>query len=121
MNSGKQYPKKKDLIFIIKLVHTIIYVAMVWAVFFLLYAAITKSYDFPFWVALGLLLAESVVFAASGMKCPLTSLAKKYGDPKGYVGDLFIPEKYAKYTFRVFGSLFFLAIIILIINILGIR
>lgn len=90
---------------------------MVWAVFYLLYAALTKTYSPTFFVALGLLIVEAVVFAASGMKCPLTSLAKKYGDTKGYVGDLFIPEKYAKYTFRVFGSLFALALLILLGNV----
>lgn len=106
---------------LIKTIHTLIYFVMVWAVFYLLYAAITKSYTISFYAALSLLVIEAVVFAASGMKCPLTSLAKKYGDTKGYVGDLFIPVKYAKYTFRVFGSLFAIALLLLLANVIGLR
>lgn len=112
-------PKQK--IFYIKLIHTIIYFVMVWAVFYLLYAAITQSYTTWFYIALLLLVGESLVFAISGMKCPLTFLAKKYGDPKGYVGDLFLPESIAKYTFRVFGTLFFVSLVILLINVLNLR
>lgn len=111
---------KTKLIFI-KTIHTLIYIVMVWAVFYLLYAAITKSYTLAFYVALSLLVLEAIIFTASGLKCPLTSLAKKYGDTKGYVGDLFIPEKYAKYTFRVFGSLFGLALLILLFNLVVMR
>lgn len=87
---------------------------MVWAVLHVLYAGIVEVYDWRLWVALVLLAIESVVFALSGMKCPLTTLAKRYGDPKGYVGDLFIPERYARYTFRVFGSLFAAGLCILL-------
>lgn len=94
---------------------------MVWAVFYLLYAALSKNYTAAFYVALSLLIIEAIVFVACGMKCPLTSLAKKYGDTKGYVGDLFIPEKYAKYTFRVFGSLFALGLLLLLANLLNLR
>ncbi len=105
----------------IKTVHTIIYLMMVWAVFYLLYAAITQTYSDWFYTALGLLVIESLVFALSGMKCPLTSLAKKYGDSKGYVGDLFIPERFAKYTFRVFGTIFLVSIVLLLLNVLNFR
>ncbi|HMQ09220.1 MAG TPA: hypothetical protein PKC31_00785 [Candidatus Nanoperiomorbaceae bacterium] len=105
----------------IKTVHTIIYLIMVWAVFYLLYAAINQTYSVWFYLALGLLVIESLVFALSGMKCPLTALAKKYGDNKGYVGDLFIPERFSKYTFRVFGTIFLVSIVLLLLNVLNIR
>ncbi len=111
----------RQKLIIIKTIHTVIYFVMVWAVFYLLYSALTQTYSGWFYVALSLLIAESLVFALSGMKCPLTSLAKRYGGDKGYVGDLFIPERFSKYTFRVFGTIFLVSIALLLLNVLNIR
>ena len=54
---------------------------------------------------------EIVVFVASGMRRPLTDLAKRYGAEKGYVFDTFLPESLAKYTFRFFGLLLVLGLV----------
>lgn len=108
-------------IFWIKLVHTIIYLVMVVGIFYILYAGITKTYDIWLYISLGLLVVETVVYYGNGQKCPFTDLAKKYGDEKGYVGDIFLPKKVADNTFYVFGGLFLLGIIILVLNYLNIR
>jgi hypothetical protein len=100
----------------VKTTHTAIYLTMVAAIFYTLFAAITQSYTPWLYTALALLMIESAVFLGNGMKCPLTALARQYGDPKGYVGDTFLPEKYTRYTFRVFGALFAIALLILIFN-----
>ncbi len=102
---------------VVKTVHTIIYLVMVISVFYVLYAAIIRSFGVWLYVALTLLAIESIVFLGNGMRCPLTNLAKRYGDPKGYVGDTFLPEKFTKYTFRVFGGLFVIGLIALAMDI----
>lgn len=59
---------------------------------------------------------ESIIFAASGLKCPLTGLARKYGAPKGYAFDTLLPEFVAKNTFRVFGTLLVLGLVLLVLR-----
>ena len=89
---------------------------MVAAIFTILYEGITKTYDVWLYISLGLLTLEGIVYFGNGKVCPFTDLAKKYGDQKGYVGDLFMPKKVADNTFNVFGLLFVFGIIILIFN-----
>jgi hypothetical protein len=59
------------------------------------------------------LLITIIYIIASGRKCPLTDLAKKYGAEKGYVFDTFLPESLTKYTFRFFGLLLVIGLILL--------
>jgi len=109
----------RQKIFIIKLAHTLIYIVMVIAIFIILYSGITETYNLWLYISLLLLLGESAVYLANGKTCPFTNLAKKYGDDKGYVGDIFMPKKIADNTFYVFGALFLLGIVILLLNVLG--
>ena len=118
MVHGTVDPKK---LAIVKTVHTVIYLAMVAAIFYVLYASITKTYSALLYISLGLLAIEGIVFFGSGMKCPLTALAQHYGDPKGYVGDTLFPERLTKYTFRVFGTILLIGLIILLLDILKLR
>jgi hypothetical protein len=62
-----------------------------------------------------------VVYFGNGRVCPFTDLAKKYGDPRGYVGDIFIPKSIADKTFYIFGALFLLGILLVMLNLLGLR
>jgi hypothetical protein len=94
---------------------------MVASVFVTLYAGITKDYGILLYISLALIFIECIVYFGNGMVCPFTDLAKKYGDPKGYVGDIFMPKKVADNTFYIFGALFIIAIIILIMNFFELR
>ena len=106
-------------LFIIKTIHSIIYLIMVASIFYILYAGITKTYDTLFYISLGLITIEGAVYLGNKMVCPLTTLAKKYGDPtKGYVGDTFFPESFTNFTFQIFGSILLLGILILLYNLL---
>lgn len=106
-------------LFIIKTIHTIIYLIMVISIFYIVYAGITKIYNIWLYIALALISIESIVYIGNRMTCPLTTLAKKYGDPtKGYVGDTFFPESFTDLTFKIFGSILFLGLLILVINVL---
>ncbi|MGO8949407.1 MAG: hypothetical protein ACLQUY_17510 [Ktedonobacterales bacterium] len=96
---------RAQILFLIRTVHTIIYSIMAVSVVGILLSAIF-GYVGP-WLIVALIFVgmEVVVFVASGMRCPLTDLAKKYGAENGYVFDTFLPESLAKYTFRFFGLL----------------
>jgi hypothetical protein len=94
-------------------IHTAIYLLMVAAIGVLLAAGITGYAGGWLWISLGLLALETVVFLGNGMRCPLTALAVRFGAEKGYAFDTFLPERVTRYTFRFFGSLMVLGLILL--------
>jgi hypothetical protein len=100
-----------QILFVIRTVHTIIYLMMATSVVFILLSAIVGYTGPVLVIALILISIEVVVFVGSGMQCPLTGLAKQYGAVKGYVFDTFLPERLTKYTFRFFGGLLVLGVI----------
>lgn len=99
---------------IVKIVHTLIYVLMASATVYVLIAGITGHRDPAAWMAVGLVALEGVVFFANGMHCPLTSLAQRYGDPSGHVGDTLFPEVCTRYTFRAFGTLYVVGVLLIL-------
>lgn len=86
-------------------VHTAIYLVMASSVFAVLYAGLTGAHGRWLWVAGALVAVECVVFAASGLKCPLTAVAARYGPG---VSDTFLPERFTRLTFAIFTPLIFL-------------
>jgi hypothetical protein len=90
---------------LVRTVHTAIYVVVAFSVFILLFGAITGASGWWLWVAAALALLESLVFVGSGMKCPLTAIAVKYGATKDGTFDTFLPERCTRHTLRVFGPL----------------
>lgn len=98
---------------IVRAVHTAIYLVMVVAIGVLLFSGISGVTGPWLWLALALLTTESVVFALYGFKCPLTSLAVRYGAKTGHVFDTFLPEKVTRVTFRAFGTLTGVALVLL--------
>jgi hypothetical protein len=103
----------EDRLAIVRAVHTAIYVVMAAATFTLLYAGITGGHGAWLYVALALVTIEIVVFAGSGMKCPLTRLAVKYGAKAGKVSDTFLPERFTRYTFRFFAPIMAVGLLLL--------
>jgi hypothetical protein len=106
------------MLFLIRTFHTTIYLILAVSVVFLLVAALLGYVGPLLLVALLLISIEVIVFVASGMKCPLTDLAKKYGAEKGYAFDTFLPEALTKYTFRFFGVLLVLGLILLALRLI---
>jgi hypothetical protein len=97
----------------VRLVHTAIYLVMAGSTLLLVYAGISGATGPWLWGVLVLLAIESIVFAGNGFKCPLTALAVRYGAEKGYAFDTFLPERVTRYTFRVFGTLMALGLLLL--------
>jgi hypothetical protein len=77
---------------LVRAVHTAIYVVMASASFVVPYAGLTGAHGPWLWIAGGLVAAESIVFTASGLKCPLTAIAVKYGATKEGGFDTFFPS-----------------------------
>lgn len=99
---------------LIRGIHTAIYLVMAASTFVVLYAGISRTQGIWLWMALVLLGVEVAVFVGNGLKCPLTALAVQYGARTGHVFDTFLPEKLTRYTFRVFGTILVLGLILIL-------
>jgi hypothetical protein len=84
---------------VVKSVHTAIYAVQIAATLYILAAGATGRRGRY------LVTIESLVFFGNGRRCPLTVLARNYGDPKGYVGDTWFSERCTRHNFAAFASL----------------
>ena len=103
-------------IFFIKLIHTFIFAFIVACLAFILYSGITKTFNWVLLLALIAILVEGISLLFNKGRCPLTSLAERYGAEKGTITDLFLPKVIARNLFRVSLWLF-----IAELGLLGIR
>ena len=98
---------------LVRSIHTAIYLVMAVSTFVLLYAGITGMEGTWLWIVMALLAVETGVFVGNGFKCPLTALAVRYGATTGHVFDTFLPEDYTRHTFRFFGTMMVVGLLLL--------
>ena len=99
-------------LFLIRLLHTVIYVVMAAGSLLVLFAGATGAGGPWLPPALVLILIESVVFIGFGLKCPLTAVVARHaaGAP---VSDTLMPERLTRHTFKVFGPIFAIGLALL--------
>lgn len=88
----------------IKLVHTAIFWILSMCVVYTLFSGVADRISTWTWVAVGLLLVESIVLVVSGWTCPLTILAERQGALHGSVTDIFLPKWLADRIFPICGT-----------------
>lgn len=96
---------------VVRAIHTLIYIVMAGSVFAVLYAGVSGAQGAWMWVSLVLVGIEVAVFSISGMKCPLTSVAVKYGARTG--DDTFFPQSITRHTLTFFGPLIAIGVLLL--------
>ena len=101
-------------IFGIKLVHTLVFWILSVCVLYALFSGITGDITIWTWLAVVLLFLEGVILAVSGWTCPLTILAERRGAVRGSVADIFLPKWFADRIFPICGSMYAIAIVLLI-------
>ena len=101
-------------LFQIKLVHSAIFWLLSLCVAYALFSGVTDRINAWTWVAVGLLLVESVVLVASGWVCPLTLLAERLGTPRGSVADIFLPKWLADRIFPICGTAYAIALVLIV-------
>jgi hypothetical protein len=108
----------KVTIFQIKLAHTVVFWLLSLCVLYALYSGVAGRITTWTWVAIGLLLVESIVLAACGWTCPLTILAERQGAVRGSVADIYLPAWFADRIFPICGTLYAIALILIGVRLL---
>ncbi len=103
----------KITIFQIKVLHTIIFWVLSLCVVYALFSGLADRLTPWTWVAVGLLLLESVVLVAAGWTCPLTLLAERQGALRGSVADIFLPKWLADRIFPICGTAYGVALVLI--------
>ena len=79
-----------------KAVHTLAWFSVESCVVYLVYAGLAGRSDRRAAAAAAVVAGETLVFAANGFRCPLTSLAERLGAEHGSVTDLYLPRWFAR-------------------------
>jgi hypothetical protein len=103
-------------LFGVRLLHTAISAVMASASLLVLYGGITGAGGAWLTTAVGLVVIEGLIFVASGLKCPLTAVAVRYGAGQDGLFDTFIPERFTRHTFRIFGPMILLGLALLAVR-----
>lgn len=109
---------RNNKVFAVKLIHAVIFFLMFFCLFYILYTAIARTYNWLLLAAIGIILVEGIILIFNGWQCPLTNLARKYGDKKGTVTDIFLPAWLAPHTFKIFGALYGVGVILVVVGFL---
>lgn len=106
-------------VFKIKLVHTLIFWILSASVLYALFSGVMDRITTWTWVAVGLVVLEGIVLAASGWSCPLTLLAERLGAVRGSVADIFLPKWFADRIFPICGTTYLVALVLIILRVFG--
>jgi hypothetical protein len=89
-------------VFIIKSIHLMLFILMCVCLFYILYCAIARTYDWTLITAIVIILINGLSIVLNHGRCPLTTLAEKYGAENGAVTHLVLPKSAARYVFKFF-------------------
>jgi hypothetical protein len=102
----------------VKVIHTVIFWILSACVLYALFSAVADRITTGTWIAVGLVMIESVVLAASGWTCPLTILTERLGATRGSVADIFLPKWFADRIFPICGTTYGVALLLILFRVL---
>jgi hypothetical protein len=104
---------------LIKIIHTVIWVFFNFVIFYMLYAAIADKLDRWLWIGYGFIALEGLILLTFKSHCPLNLLARKYTNSPKDNFDIYLPAWLAKYTKRIYTTIFAIIIIITLYQLLN--
>jgi hypothetical protein len=106
-NGAAGLPLRKRVLLIgVKTVHSVIFLSLQSAIVYLIYKGLVRQSDRRAAIAATAVTAECVIYAANGLRCPLTTLAEDLGAEHGAVTDIFLPTWLASNIARIYTPLF---------------
>jgi NAD(P)-dependent dehydrogenase (short-subunit alcohol dehydrogenase family) len=80
----------------VKVIHTAAWFSIETCMLYVLYAGFARRSDRRAGIAAAVVAAESLVFAGTGFRCPLTQVAERLGAERGSVTDIYLPKWLAR-------------------------
>lgn len=114
LSGGKANMKFPISITTVKAAHSIIWVVMAAAVFYILYSGVTGVINEITYASLGLIIIEMIVLGLNKGACPLTNVAKNVKPDWKDGDDIFLPTWLAVHNKAVFGTLFAIGVALVI-------
>jgi len=110
----------KSQLFVIKLIHSVIWLILASATFYVLYSGVFNHITTYTWIAIAMIIGEGVVILGFKWNCPLTGMARKYSDSQKDNFDIFLPNWIAKYNKMIFTTIFLTGIILILYRMLNV-
>lgn len=102
----------------IKIIHSVIWLIMASAVLYILYCGITGNLGILLYITIGIIFFETIVLLINRWACPLTIIAKKIKPDWKDGDDIFLPKWIAINNKMIFGTLFIVGIVLVVIRLL---
>jgi hypothetical protein len=93
-------------LFVIKLMHTVIWAFFAGCIVALPVAGLMRRFDWALIFA-AIVLVECAVLVVNRWRCPLTGIAARYTSNRADNFDIFLPAWLARHNKTIFGALFF--------------
>ena len=104
------------VLFWIKLFHTAIYVFMTACTAYIIFCGLTGVRDWILLAAIGFIFVEGLVLLLNNFQCPLTTLARKYGDEHERFSDIFLPLWFTPFIIPLYTALFLVGLALVLLN-----
>jgi hypothetical protein len=104
---------------LVRTLHTLIWLVMTTAVFYIGYGVISMRFNSLFYVALFLISAEIIIIVANSWKCPLTGIARRHTSDDAPNFDIFLPKVVARYNKEIFTAILLIILGIYLKNVLS--
>lgn len=100
---------------VVKLLHTAVWFFFVACIVAIPVTAARAQYSFALTLS-GIVLIECAVLAINHFRCPLTDVASRYTDQRADNFDIYLPLWLARYNKAIFGTLFALGELFLLVR-----
>lgn len=101
---------------VIKTIHTVIWMMFVAIIAFILWSGVTSNISIYSWLAVLAVVGEGLILLIFNGSCPLTKIARNYSDSYKDNFDIYLPNWLAKYNKLIFGTLFFIGVVLMSIR-----
>ena len=101
-------------LFLVKLLHTIIWAFFVTLIAYIVWAGITDDIGMSVWLAIGAVILEGAVLVVNHGKCPLTNIGARYTEDRSDSFDIFLHNWLARHNKMIFTSIFMLGVLLVL-------
>jgi len=99
------------IIFLIKLVHSVIFIFNIIGLFYIIYCGIFNKRNWKLIIVMAIILIEIIILIFNDWKCPLTHMEVD-GVVVGNVASIFLPDWFLPYVFPSMRFLFTIGILL---------